>query len=271
MILADNGSPWFISGAPSRGWSNDDLHELRARARRRLRGGRHLVAAAARAEARRRGSRPAPSSRTSSPTAIRPPATMSARRPPRSTRPFSTPGLVSFSRWPHGSHSRLPTHSTSPTVKRRPTRSLRRDAAGDARCAAPRRGRARSRPRRASALDRLGLDQRQVLAGLALLVEGAVAGEVAVALDALPGDHVQASHRRGCRSSALAARCRCPRRSRSEIRSLTLGYRPCPAPSSTRTPARSPSSCSTRTRRRPSRTSASSRATASTTASSSTA
>jgi hypothetical protein len=28
MILADNGSPWYISGAPSRGWSNDDLHQL---------------------------------------------------------------------------------------------------------------------------------------------------------------------------------------------------------------------------------------------------
>jgi hypothetical protein len=28
MILADNGSSWFISGAPNRGWSNDDLHTL---------------------------------------------------------------------------------------------------------------------------------------------------------------------------------------------------------------------------------------------------
>jgi hypothetical protein len=28
MILADNGSPWYISGAPSRRWSNDDLHSL---------------------------------------------------------------------------------------------------------------------------------------------------------------------------------------------------------------------------------------------------
>jgi len=25
MILADNGSPWFISGAPDEGWNNDDL------------------------------------------------------------------------------------------------------------------------------------------------------------------------------------------------------------------------------------------------------
>jgi hypothetical protein len=28
MILADNGSPWFISGAPNRGWDNDALHTL---------------------------------------------------------------------------------------------------------------------------------------------------------------------------------------------------------------------------------------------------
>jgi hypothetical protein len=28
MILADNGSPWYLSGAPSRGWDNDDLHSL---------------------------------------------------------------------------------------------------------------------------------------------------------------------------------------------------------------------------------------------------
>jgi hypothetical protein len=27
-ILADNGSPWYISGAPNRGWNNSDLHEL---------------------------------------------------------------------------------------------------------------------------------------------------------------------------------------------------------------------------------------------------
>jgi hypothetical protein len=30
MIVADNGSDWFISGAPSRHWSNDDLHRLGA-------------------------------------------------------------------------------------------------------------------------------------------------------------------------------------------------------------------------------------------------
>ncbi len=28
MILADNGSPWFISGAPDDRWDNDDLHNL---------------------------------------------------------------------------------------------------------------------------------------------------------------------------------------------------------------------------------------------------
>jgi hypothetical protein len=28
MLLADNGSPWYISGAPDRGWNNDALHLL---------------------------------------------------------------------------------------------------------------------------------------------------------------------------------------------------------------------------------------------------
>jgi len=28
-IVADNGSAWYVSGAPSKGWSNDDLHSLR--------------------------------------------------------------------------------------------------------------------------------------------------------------------------------------------------------------------------------------------------
>ena len=28
MILADNGSPWYITGAPDPHWSNDDLHSL---------------------------------------------------------------------------------------------------------------------------------------------------------------------------------------------------------------------------------------------------
>jgi hypothetical protein len=28
MILADNGSPWYISGAPNPRWNNDALHQL---------------------------------------------------------------------------------------------------------------------------------------------------------------------------------------------------------------------------------------------------
>jgi hypothetical protein len=28
LIVADNGSPWYISGAPNRHWNDDDLHEL---------------------------------------------------------------------------------------------------------------------------------------------------------------------------------------------------------------------------------------------------
>jgi hypothetical protein len=28
IILADNGSAWFISGAPDDRWNNDDLHNL---------------------------------------------------------------------------------------------------------------------------------------------------------------------------------------------------------------------------------------------------
>lgn len=28
MMLADNGSPWYISGAPDRRWDDDDLHQL---------------------------------------------------------------------------------------------------------------------------------------------------------------------------------------------------------------------------------------------------
>ena len=28
MILADNGSPWYVSGAPDPRWSNDQLHTL---------------------------------------------------------------------------------------------------------------------------------------------------------------------------------------------------------------------------------------------------
>ena len=28
MILADNGSPWYVTGAPDAGWNDDDLHTL---------------------------------------------------------------------------------------------------------------------------------------------------------------------------------------------------------------------------------------------------
>ena len=31
MFLADNGSSWFLSGAPDDRWDNDDLHELQER------------------------------------------------------------------------------------------------------------------------------------------------------------------------------------------------------------------------------------------------
>ena len=28
MIVADNGTSWYITGAPDRRWSNDELHTL---------------------------------------------------------------------------------------------------------------------------------------------------------------------------------------------------------------------------------------------------
>ena len=28
MILADNGSPWYVTGAPNAGWDDDDMHDL---------------------------------------------------------------------------------------------------------------------------------------------------------------------------------------------------------------------------------------------------
>ena len=43
LILADNGSPWYVSGAPSPHWSNDQLHALGALHGLRLRGRRHLA------------------------------------------------------------------------------------------------------------------------------------------------------------------------------------------------------------------------------------
>ena len=38
MILADNGSSWYVSGAPNRGWDNDDLHSLHGVTGQRVRG-----------------------------------------------------------------------------------------------------------------------------------------------------------------------------------------------------------------------------------------
>ena len=49
MILADNGSPWYISGAPNRGWNNDALHLLAPADRQGLPGRRHELASAPRA------------------------------------------------------------------------------------------------------------------------------------------------------------------------------------------------------------------------------
>ncbi len=28
MILADNGSPWYVTGAPDAHWDDDDMHSL---------------------------------------------------------------------------------------------------------------------------------------------------------------------------------------------------------------------------------------------------
>jgi hypothetical protein len=28
MVLADNGGPWFLSGAPDAGWDDEELQEL---------------------------------------------------------------------------------------------------------------------------------------------------------------------------------------------------------------------------------------------------
>ena len=44
MIVADNGSDWYVSGAPDPRWSNDDLHTLGRVPGLGVRGRRHLVA-----------------------------------------------------------------------------------------------------------------------------------------------------------------------------------------------------------------------------------
>ena len=28
MLLADNGSPWYVTGAPSASWNDDQLHDF---------------------------------------------------------------------------------------------------------------------------------------------------------------------------------------------------------------------------------------------------
>ena len=119
MILADNGSSWYVSGAPTSGWNNDDLHPLSA-----CTGCDFEVVDTGsfrRRRARRSSGRRPRSGRR---------CTMSARRPPRLTRPFSTPGSVSPSRWLHGSHSRCPTHSTSPDHEAPPDEVVEGDPAG---------------------------------------------------------------------------------------------------------------------------------------------
>ena len=60
MIVADNGSDWFVSGAPSSGWDNDQLHSLARRPRLRLRRRGHVQAAERLARPRRRLVRRAP-------------------------------------------------------------------------------------------------------------------------------------------------------------------------------------------------------------------
>ena len=44
MILADNGSAWYMSGSPDSRWNNSDLNSLHERARLQPRGGRCVIA-----------------------------------------------------------------------------------------------------------------------------------------------------------------------------------------------------------------------------------
>ena len=41
LIVADNGSPWYISGAPDPRWNEDDLEQLKSVPGLGLRGGRN--------------------------------------------------------------------------------------------------------------------------------------------------------------------------------------------------------------------------------------
>ena len=47
MLVADNGGDWYVTGAPSRGWDDEDLHQLLRIRGPRLRGRRHRHVAAA--------------------------------------------------------------------------------------------------------------------------------------------------------------------------------------------------------------------------------
>ena len=79
LIVADNGSDWFVSGAPSPGWDNDQLRALGAAHRPRLRGRRHAPL--------RRSGDVVTSTRPSSPTpSVRRPASSSSSSAPTSSR-----------------------------------------------------------------------------------------------------------------------------------------------------------------------------------------
>ena len=128
---------------------------------------------------------------TGSPTAIEPPARMSARSPARCTSGRRIPGRVNFSRCAQGSASLRPTHSAEPILNRRPTSALseiprvttlRRPCSQD----------------RSTVIERLRLDESELVpaAGPA---ERAAALVVAVADEPSSGDGLTASTRTsGC-------------------------------------------------------------------------
>ena len=104
------------------------------------------------------------SGRTASPGEIVPLSITSARRPPWWTSPRNTPRSVRDWRWLHGSQSSMPSHTTSPTVKQRPTSAFR--STGRGWDVAPRGLVAELDPGVSlKSLERLGGDQRQRLAG----------------------------------------------------------------------------------------------------------
>ena len=113
------------------------------------------------------------------------------------------PGSVRRSRCAHGSHRRWPKHSTSPTVKRRPTSALR-SMPRVIDVAAGLLGRA------IELVERLGLDQRQVVAARVAVGERAAAVEVAVALEAAAGVR-DGLARRASSAPRPRARARAPR------------------------------------------------------------